>query len=107
MVTEEPPRLFTMMVRVPDPVGQVELQVTFTGTRFSEVACWSRWLMLVMTWLYASYCMKPQSMTLNPMSMIMTKNSPPKIVLMPFLERASRLYTLIYDTQVVVMTVPR
>src|SRR6266566_3970467 len=28
--------------------------------------------------------MKPKSMTLNPMSMIMTKNSPPKIVLMPF-----------------------
>src|SRR5881398_41249 len=66
--TDEPPRLFTQTNRVPEPTLQVLSQVELVGTMFSETACWSRWLILVMTLLEASSCTKPQSMTLKPIS---------------------------------------
>ncbi len=76
-----PPKFVTVMLNVfpANPVAPGAM-----AWIFSELDSWSRWLIEVTTPLYASYWRKFQVMRLKPMSISMTKKSPPKTVLMPF-----------------------
>jgi hypothetical protein len=82
-----PPRLVTVMLNVlpAKPVAPGGI-----AWIFSELDSWSRWVIEVTTPLYASNWRKFQVIKLKPMSMRITKKSPPKTVLIPLFARTNR-----------------